>query len=172
MAVAEEQSAGRGRYGRSWYSPAQKGLYVSYLLFPRWPAQHAANLNELASLAVLASIRGFGEPAVGLTIKLPNDVLIGGRKVCGILTEVSTMKNRLAWAIVGIGVNLYQRHFPNELVGKATSLALEGVTVRDRLAFCERLTEWIEHYYRRFDSGHGAAIHREFTTALAPTLKS
>lgn len=172
MAVAEEQSAGRGRYGRSWYSPAQKGLYVSYLLFPDWPPQHAANLNELASLAVLASIRSFAEPAGGLAVQLPNDVLIGGRKVCGILTELSTMENRLAWVIVGIGVNLYQRHFPPELVGKATSLALEGVQVGDRLAFCERLTEWIEHYYCRFDSERWEEIHREFVTALAPPSKS
>ncbi len=166
MVVADEQSAGRGRYGRSWYSPAREGLYVSYLLFPDWPADHAGSLNELASLAVRNTIHGMARPAAGLSLKLPNDILIGGRKVCGILSELGTVGDRLSWVILGIGVNLHQRNFPPEITQSATSLALEGVRVGGRLAFCEQLTEWIERYYFRLEAGQWEEVHQEFVRCL------
>ena len=166
MVVADEQSAGRGRYGRNWYSPAGEGLYVSYLLFPEWPADRAASLNEMASLAVRDTIYGIARPEAGLFLKEPNDILIGGRKVSGILSELGTVGDRISWVILGIGVNLHQRHFPPELTQSATSLALEGVSVGARSAFCEQLTEWIECYYFRLQAGQWQQVHREFVGGL------
>lgn len=146
MVVAREQTAGKGRYGRSWHSEADLGLYVSYLFYPELTVGDAPLLNMLFSLSVFDGILDLAtrrELQGDLAVKAPNDVLIGRKKVCGILTEVGSLQEEIDWAIVGIGVNVNNLEFPGELSEKAISLKLAGLRVEHPIDFCELLTEKI-----------------------------
>ncbi len=141
--VADEQTAGRGRHGRSWNSPAGAGFYGSFLFRPRLAAREVQTLTFVAAVAVAESLDALGAPEVA--IKWPNDVLARGRKVSGILTEASLVETRVEWAVVGIGVNLTSAAIPPDLVDRATSLEAEGVraTNLDLLGrLLERLSVW------------------------------
>lgn len=162
MVVAAEQTAGKGRHGHSWYSPPEEGLYVSYLLFPDWDVVRAPYLTMIAGLAVHRSILDEGGEEGDLVLKPPNDVLIRNRKVCGILIEISTSRNRITWVIVGIGVNLYQRIFPDAIESRATSLDLEGISISDPLEFCDRVTEHLETGYLRLERGQWQEVQSQF----------
>lgn len=144
---AQEQTGGKGRSGKSWLSEAGQGLFVSYLVFPGWHPRQAPYFIQIASLAVIDSIRECGGDRLDLRIKPPNDIYIGRRKVCGILTEMSTFRERIQWAIVGIGVNLFQSSFPKPLHESATSLHIEGLEP-DADELCRRLTSRFEEHYR------------------------
>lgn len=162
MVVAAEQTAGKGRHGHSWHSPPEEGLYVSYLLFPDWGVERAPYLTMIAGLAVHKSILDEGGKEENLILKPPNDVLIRNRKVSGILTEISSSHNRITWVIVGIGVNLYQRNFPDVIESRATSLALEGISISDSLEFCDRVTEHLETGYLRLVRGQWQEVQSQF----------
>ena len=120
---ADEQSLGRGRGNHGWHSPAGEGLYVSVLLRPQWAARRLPLLPLAAGLAAAQAVSA----AAGLTIDLrwPNDLLIGSRKVGGILVEAKTEGDRVAFAVVGIGINVHQTEFDPGLATAGTSLALE-----------------------------------------------
>ena len=165
MVVAREQVSGKGRGDHSWYSPPEEGLYLSYLLYPPWQVERSSFLNMLSGLAAVLAIREEGPPGLQLKLKRPNDILIAGKKVGGILIEMSSMQDRILWAIVGIGVNLYQKDFPGDL-SHATSLAQEGVTVSHPLDFCDRLTEQFEGLYRQLEKGKWESIQTEFEQQL------
>ena len=165
MVVAREQVSGKGRGDRSWYSPPEEGLYVSYLLYPQWQVERSPFLNMLSGLAAVLAIREESPSGLQLKLKRPNDILIAGKKVGGILIEMSSMQDRILWAIVGIGVNLYQKDFPEDL-SHATSLALEGVTVSNPLDLCDRLTEQFERLYRQLENGKWDSIQTEFEQQL------
>ncbi|MGD0630214.1 MAG: biotin--[acetyl-CoA-carboxylase] ligase [Terracidiphilus sp.] len=120
---ADEQLAGRGRGDHAWHSAAGQGLYVSILLRPTFPA---ARLTLLPLAAGLAARHATHETA-GLNVDLrwPNDLLIGSRKVGGILVEGKTASSNVAHAVVGIGINVHQRTFPGNLDTPPTSLEIE-----------------------------------------------
>lgn len=150
VVTARMQTAGRGRLGRTWYSPDGDNLYFSCLLRPACPPAHAPPLTLAAGLGVLDAIDAAAiHTGVEASLKWPNDVLIGGRKVAGILTEMSTRGDRLDHVIVGIGVNLHTRAFPDELADIATSLHLAGVTV-ERDAFIAELCQHLQRWFDRF----------------------
>jgi len=165
MVVAREQVSGKGRGNHSWYSPPEEGLYLSYLLYPPWRVERSPFLNMLSGLAAVLAIREEGPPGLQLKLKRPNDILIAGKKVGGILIEMSSMQDRILWAIVGIGVNLYQKDFPEDL-SHATSLAQEGVAVSHPLDFCDRLTKQFEGLYRQLEEGKWESIQTEFERQL------
>lgn len=122
VVIARSQNAGRGRRGRSFYSPQGDGLYMSVLLRPTLPACASLTLTTKAAVAVYEALRARGFPC---EVKWVNDLLLRGRKVCGILTEGQTNpRGRLAWAVVGIGVNLREPDggFPRELADIAGAL--------------------------------------------------
>jgi BirA family biotin operon repressor/biotin-[acetyl-CoA-carboxylase] ligase len=130
--VAEQQTAGRGRRGRHWVSPAGEGLLFSVLL--RLDCQPAA-LPPLALLAGLAARDAVlrAVPGADVGIKWPNDVLLGARKIAGVLVEAVTSGHRVEAVVVGIGINVHTRVFPPEFSDSATSLALAMVsTLRPR----------------------------------------
>ena len=130
--VADSQTAGRGRLGRVWVSEPGTGLYLSLVLLPA-ETIGAAALTMAAGLAVLDSVRELGVADAGL--KWPNDVVINGAKLAGILVETRGLDPRTPHYVVGIGVNVLQREFPRELTEErpVTSLALEGCAAdRDR----------------------------------------
>lgn len=131
--IAEQQTGGKGRLGRNWQSPSGTGIWFSVLLRPgalpggvRLPLQIAAT-TLLAGEAVCAAIcaRSRAGSASQAQIKWPNDVLIGTKKVCGILTEMSAEIERVEFVVVGIGINANNSDFPEELRQKATSLRME-----------------------------------------------
>ncbi len=126
VVIAERQTAGRGRMGRSWFSPAGKGIWLSLILTPRIPLQLCPQLTLLVSVALCRTISSLLHVDIG--IKWPNDLLIHGRKVSGILLESSAEDERLRYVIAGIGisVNLSKQDFPEELQDIATSLMIES----------------------------------------------
>jgi len=168
LVVAERQSQGRGRRGRSWSSPGGLNLYASFILRPELLPQRAPELTLVAALAVAESLRAAGAPA---DIKWPNDLLVEGRKISGILTELSADPDRVQFVVLGVGVNLNARlaDFPPDVQEVATSL-LE-VTGRPvaRAAFtaglCRRLEDWLDVH-----ASEGFRPVRERWRALSSTL--
>lgn len=149
--IAEEQTAGRGRMGRSFYSPADSGLYLSLLLRPNVSAVEATRLTACAAVAVAETIEELsGRPA---QIKWVNDIFVDGRKVCGILTEASVdcENGMLHYVIIGLGVNTHvpAGDFPEELKGIAgAAFAADLIPeLRCRLAagILDRLAEYTEN---------------------------
>jgi BirA family biotin operon repressor/biotin-[acetyl-CoA-carboxylase] ligase len=125
--VARAQTRGRGRQRRPWHSPPGLGLYLSVLLRPPWPAAESGALALLGGIAVVTALERLG--VKDLALKWPNDVLAGGKKICGVLVEPALHGDKIEFAVVGIGINVLQRHedFPPELRGTATSCRLAGV---------------------------------------------
>jgi BirA family biotin operon repressor/biotin-[acetyl-CoA-carboxylase] ligase len=162
VVLAEEQSQGRGRLGRSWSSPFGKGIYLSILLKPPLAPQETQLLTLLAAVAVAKSIL-LNLPGLAVGIKWPNDLLIHNRKVCGILTELKAEADLLHYLVIGIGLNVNTRKedFPADLQSSATSLFLENnkqlVLRRHKLA-ASLLREMDSSYLDYFKSGPGAVI--------------
>ncbi len=155
LVICEQQTQGKGRRGRAWVSPPRLNLYTSIVLRPELPPQRAPELTLLAAVAVAETIREAGAHA---EIKWPNDVHVNGRKIAGILTELSADTERIHFVILGIGVNLNAREqdFPDELRESATSLWLaRGEKVPRALftaALLSRLEYWLdEHAQRGFE---------------------
>jgi BirA family biotin operon repressor/biotin-[acetyl-CoA-carboxylase] ligase len=121
--LAEEQTSGRGRRGRTWVSPPGEGLLFSVLLRVACPPARLPLLALVAGLAVRDGVREVA-PSVPALIKWPNDVLCGERKLAGVLVEAITVGSRVEAAIVGIGINVHTRAFPDEIADRATSVAL------------------------------------------------
>ncbi len=138
VVIANEQTRGRGRLGRAWESMADKGIWMSVLLRPPLHPGSVQTITLAVAVAVCRAIEPLLDEKPG--IKWPNDILIGGRKVCGILTELSAEAERVSWVIAGIGLNTHSslEDFPPELRNKATSLELHlrqgGSADRTRLA--------------------------------------
>ena len=161
MVVAQEQTKGKGRFGHKWYSPSNQGLYVSYLFYPDWEMEKVFFLNIIAGLSVANTVSKVGGGALSIKLKPPNDVYISDKKVCGILSETGSVDNRINWAVVGIGVNLYHQKFPEDLKARATSLYLKGVKVSHSLVFCNHLTHQFESLYHRLKFDGWEAIKKE-----------
>jgi len=122
--ITEQQSGGKGRLGRMWASPSGMGLWFSILLRPDSIPKQITSLTLLAGLAVCGAVRTCtGRPAM---IKWPNDIVIGSKKICGILTEMAAEIDRVDYVVIGIGINVNNTLFPEELQEKATSLKLEA----------------------------------------------
>ncbi len=159
LVVAERQTQGRGRLGRSWVSPGFVNLYGSWILRPTLAPADAPQLSLVAALAVARALEPLAPGAVA--IKWPNDCLLAGRKVAGILTEMDAELDRVRAVVVGIGVNLNAgaRAFPAELRATATSVRLTTSRKVDRVAFAAALCDALEAVYDRFlHEGFGALI--------------
>lgn len=159
LVVAEEQTSGRGRRGRNWLSPAGTGIFASLVLRPNLLPAQAPVLTLTAAVAGAEAIRQLTNLPVG--IKWPNDLLINGRKVAGILTEISAEIDSIFYVIIGIGINVNTNSFPDELKDIATSLAREGgqAVSRQRLLqlFLLRLEKW---YYSLLEGGQDKVLDR------------
>ncbi len=143
LVIAEEQGKGRGRRGRSFFSP-RGGLWFSLILRPDLEPQRAVVLPLMAGVAVGETIRALG---VGITLKWPNDVLVEGRKIAGILGEMMAEMDALRHVILGIGINVNIDSFPTALEGIATSLSLKlGRRVSRSDVLCGVL-ERLEYYH-------------------------
>jgi len=141
VVIADQQTSGRGRLGRAWLSPPGAALMLSVVLHP--PANAMSDVGMMAALAVVETIAAMG--ATGAGIKWPNDVQIGGRKVCGVLPESTWQGERRIGAIVGIGINVRVDFAGSPLADSAISLE-DVVGAVDRTAFLVNLLARIDHW--------------------------
>jgi BirA family transcriptional regulator, biotin operon repressor / biotin---[acetyl-CoA-carboxylase] ligase len=148
VVMAESQTAGRGRAGRSWHSEKGTGLYFTVLLKPRLSPAQAPLLTMLAGISAHAAIQA--QTGLVPELKWPNDVLLNGKKVGGILTEMHAEPNAVRFVIVGIGINVNQEKFPSELSPIATSIRKESGRMTYRLELLARLLGQFESDYNRF----------------------
>ena len=165
VVFAESQTKGRGRLGRKWMSPTHKGLWFSVLLRPALSPQETTQLTVASATALRRAIK----TVTGLTtdIKWPNDLLIGGKKVVGILTEMSAEVDRVRHVILGIGVDVNQKEFPPELRKVATSLKIE---VGEEICRAELATEMLRELdldYARIGDGKFSAVADEWEAGCA-----
>jgi BirA family biotin operon repressor/biotin-[acetyl-CoA-carboxylase] ligase len=144
--LAEEQLAGRGRGANLWQSPRSTGIYCSVVVRPALPPSEVLVLSLAAGLAVRAAIEQV-DSRVAADLKWPNDVLIGGKKVCGILTEMNAEATRVRYIVVGIGINVNQATFPKEL--SATSLRLATGSEWSRVEVVAALLKSLDREYRQ-----------------------
>jgi len=158
--IADRQTAGRGRLGRPWASPAGVGLYTSILLRPTLPANQAPLLTLVAALSVSEAIESIA--GISPRLKWPNDLLIDGKKVAGILTETASMDGRLSYVVVGIGINV--RHDAQDL-----SVDLRATATSLRLATGREVSrdELAAEIYNRLDWWYGEFSARSLENILA-----
>lgn len=122
VVISCEQTAGKGRLGRKWASN-EGGVYFSFLLRPELPPSDVSGITLAAGLGVCLAIRKF--TGLDAKIKWPNDVIVGNKKICGILTEMTAQTDMVDFVVIGIGINVLQESFPEEIAYKATSLKIE-----------------------------------------------
>jgi BirA family transcriptional regulator, biotin operon repressor / biotin---[acetyl-CoA-carboxylase] ligase len=144
--LAEEQVTGRGRGDHSWYSARSGGIYCSVILRPEIPPSDALLLSLAAGLAVRAAVMEVAQLPVDL--KWPNDLLLGGKKFCGILTEMNAEATRVRHLVVGVGINVNQVKLPAELREIGTSLRIETGTEWSRVELCAALLKSLDREYR------------------------
>ncbi|MTV48517.1 biotin--[acetyl-CoA-carboxylase] ligase [Heliobacillus mobilis] len=147
VVLTEEQTAGRGRLGRGWYSPPGLGIYMSLILRPRIPLGQTPQVTLLASVALCKALEAV--TPVRPQIKWPNDILVNGKKLCGILTELNAEMEAVNYLVVGIGINLNQQpaDFPGDVANVATSAAIAGGEPVDRIRFLTTLLSFFEADY-------------------------
>ena len=147
LALAEFQSAGRGRLGRSWEVPEGTSVMMSILLRPKFEPQYAPMLTLVMGMAVAKAVKKLGFDA---SIKWPNDVVVSHKKICGILTEMGVRDGKIDYAVIGVGINVNIKEFPEEMADKATSLYLESGREFDRSQIPGLVMEVFEEYYEKF----------------------
>ncbi|MGA8270876.1 MAG: biotin--[acetyl-CoA-carboxylase] ligase [Candidatus Sulfotelmatobacter sp.] len=145
--LAEEQTAGRGRGAHSWDSARSTGIYCSAILRPALPPSNVLVMALAAGLAVHAAIEQI-DPRTRPDLKWPNDVLISGKKVCGILTEMNAEATRVRHLVVGIGINVNQSSFPKELENTANSLRMATGSEWSRVELTAALLKSLDREYR------------------------
>ena len=160
LVIAEEQTAGRGRVGRAWHSERATGIYATLLLRPRLAPVQAPLLTMMAGLSARTAITDATGAAVD--VKWPNDLLVGGKKIGGILTEMHAEPSQVRFVIVGIGINVNQDKFPAEIAGAATSLRVETGKVQSRPDILIRLLWEFANDYNRFLQEGAASIVKRF----------
>ncbi|MDD3654803.1 MAG: biotin--[acetyl-CoA-carboxylase] ligase [Desulfotomaculaceae bacterium] len=148
IVVAEEQTGGRGRLGRKWFSLKYKAICFSLILYPPVNPSEASQVTMVTAVALAIAIRK--ETGVRVGIKWPNDLLVGGKKLCGILTELGAEIDKINYLIVGAGININQEpgEFPEDVRDTATSLKIEmGVTV-NRVKLLQAILIEFEQWYK------------------------
>jgi len=163
VVLAEEQTAGRGRAGRKWHSERAAGIYVTLLLRPKLAPVQAPLLTMMAGLSAHSAVQALTGLAVDL--KWPNDLLIRGKKLGGILTEMHAEPGQIRFLIVGIGLNVNQEKFPGDLANTATSLRAETGNPQSRMELLVRLLREFESDYNRFLREGVASVVARFESA-------
>lgn len=161
---AGRQSAGKGRRGRSWLSESEENLYFTILLRPDMEPEKISMLTLVMAHAVAEGIRTVAGAAT--RIKWPNDILIGNKKVCGILSEMKLEERTAAYCVIGVGINIGQTSFPEELQEKATSLYSEGFSVDARNLLKGILRAFEKDYEAFVDTGDISPVLDEYNALL------
>lgn len=165
LVVAEQQTAGKGRRGRGWESSVGSGIYLTLVLKPDINPNNASMLTLVAALAVARAITEVtGEAA---QIKWPNDIVMHGKKVCGILTEMSAQFDYISHIVIGIGINVHNESFPEEIAHMAGSLQTECGKSFHRADIIEKLLEHFETYYEIFlETEDLSGLQKEYNSML------
>jgi len=153
--LAEQQTAGRGRGSHQWHSARSVGIYLSVVLRPHLPPADVLLVSLAAGLAVKSAVRAI-DPNLAVDLKWPNDLLIDGKKFCGILAEMNAEVTRVRYLVVGIGINVNQTSFPADLQSLATSLRLASGVEYSRLQLCAALLKSLDREYRALLDEPGA----------------
>lgn len=173
LIVSEEQQGGRGRLGRGWVSPAKKGIWMSLLLKPDILPKDAPQITQIAAAALVEAIRDLYK--LDARVKWPNDIVIGGKKVCGILTEMGAELGRVDHIVLGIGVNANLEVFDESLEQKATSLRIELGKSIDRkkflFYFLEILEKYLDDYVEKGELKNVLDICRKHSAVLGKRIR-
>lgn len=148
VVVADAQTAGKGRRGRGWESPAGENIYMSMLLRPDCAPDKAPMLTLVMAYSVAKVLREVG--FLDVQIKWPNDLVLSGKKICGILTEMRLKDTEIEYVVVGVGINVNTSEFPKQIKGFATSLYLESGRVIDRENMVESVVSYFDKAYEQF----------------------
>ena len=165
VVCAEEQAKGRGRMGRDWSSTISKGIYTSIVLKPNLVATDVAKLTLLTGVAVYEAVKKVSD--IGISIKWPNDLMVGDKKLCGILTEMNAQMEQVKFVIVGIGINV--NHTKNELLPEAVSIKTETGEEISRVKLLREILISLEYWYElMLDQGFDPVIKKwkEYTSTL------
>ena len=171
LVVADKQIAGKGRRGRNWESPSGCGIFMTLMLKPDINPNNASMLTLVSALAVAKALADItGKDA---KIKWPNDIVIDGRKVCGILTEMSAQFDYINNIVIGIGINVNNSSFPEEISATASSLRLlSGGKKYRRAEIIEKIMEYFEKYYSIFlETEDLSALVNEYDAMLVNMKK-
>ena len=172
LVVADKQESGKGRRGRSWVSPSGTGIFMTLMIKPDINPNNASMLTLVAALAVAKAITSVtGEEAL---IKWPNDIVVNGKKVCGILTEMNAQFDYINNIVVGIGINVHNESFPEEISQMASSLMIEAGGKRfHRAQIIAETMSYFEQYYDTFLKTQDlSALVREYDELLVNRNKS
>ena len=166
IVIAESQRSGRGRDGRAWQSPRGLGLYMSAIVRPPLPLAMVPPMTLAIGVGLCDAVRTFGADA---RLKWPNDVLVNGKKLAGVLVEAQSQGTRLEAVIVGIGVNL-GGELPDDVASTAITLEQAAGEPVDREQFVQRLLEHVEHWIDRYAASGLAAIGGAWEERMAKKL--
>ncbi|MCD8110179.1 MAG: biotin--[acetyl-CoA-carboxylase] ligase [Clostridiales bacterium] len=165
LVIGEQQTAGRGRRGRAWDSKKGEGIFMSLLLKPDLEPSNASMLTLVMGMAVRDSLELSG--VSGVQIKWPNDIICSGRKICGILTEMSAQVDYVNHIVIGVGINVHNQEFPEEVRQTATSVFLETGIHVCRAGLAAQCMRQFERYYARFLETHDlSALLEEYNACL------
>ncbi len=160
LVLAEQQSAGRGRVGRAWHSEKSSGIYMTVLLRPTVSPMQAPLLTLLAGLATRDAV--LDQTGLACDIRWPNDLLLNGKKLGGILTEMNAEPDRVHFVVIGIGINVNHVKMPAEIESIATSLRIETGHTYSRVELLVHLLHHLDVYYQRFLHEGGAPLVARF----------
>ena len=148
LVIADEQTAGRGRSGRSWSTPPGSAIAMTLLLRPKIMPERISMVTLVMGMAVARAVRELYGLDAG--IKWPNDVVVGGKKICGILTEMSSEMTAVNYIVIGVGINANVKEFPEEISATATSVSLETGKDAVRAELIAAVMKAFEEYYESF----------------------
>src|SRR5947208_178146 len=159
--IAESQTAGRGRLGRSWHSEREAGVYFSLVLFPKAPPSLAPLFTLGTAVAMHNAIERYS--GLDVDIKWPNDLLIGRRKICGILSEIQAEVDLVKTMIIGVGLNANHERMPEDIAERATSLRIASGRIQSRLEILLEFFEEFENIYMDFERKGPRGIIEQWT---------
>ena len=165
LVVADLQTAGKGRRGRSWESPSGASIYMSILLRPDILPDQAPMLTLVMAQSVAEAVQELTGAEVG--IKWPNDIVLNGKKICGILTEMSAEIDYINYVVIGVGVNVNTPDFPEALVETATSLKIElGQSVKRSALIAAVMKRFEENYETFIRTGDLSGMQEQYNSLL------
>lgn len=148
LIISEKQTKGRGRKSRDWFSPSRGGIYASLILRPKISPNEAPKITLLTAVATAEALLFL--TGLDVSIKWPNDILVKGKKIAGILTEISTEMDAIDYIVVGLGLNVNTGNFPGDIKKKATSVFIETGKPFPRLTLIKEYLKLYEKYYGIF----------------------
>ena len=159
IVVADSQHMGKGRLGRNWSSPKDEGLWMSFILRPALLPEKCAGITLVVALALISALREITGLDIG--IKWPNDLVVNGRKLSGILTEMVSKGMEVDYIIVGVGVNLTTMDFPEDIKDTATSLLKEGIVDIDKMKILKAFSNYFEKYFEQYSKTGDFSLLKE-----------